>query len=206
MKIVEKRIHPFQEHHFFTPIRDKVNYARVLLISIRNLLIDYGEPEVNNNCHMKLYIDKMSRLFFYKNTKYFSISFPFLVTIDEEQVVEVRTFTGLTIDNKAISSALSILNDSDFKLSPSLTDYYIQNESNEFIGISLLEELFQTEPSYIRYDIDPENENGRLHPLNHFDINYSPYGTFKLGLNEHIIKENFENTLDINTECSYLKE
>lgn len=204
MKIVDKRIHSFQEKDFFKPIRDKIDFVRVLLISIRNLLIDFGEPAENNNCHMKLYVDKMSRLFFYKDNKYYSISFPFTVIIDNEIVEEVQTITGQTVDNKAISSALSILNDSNFQLSPSLTDYYIQNDTSEFIGISLLEELFQTEPSYIRYDIDPNNVNGKLHPLNHLDINYSTYGTFKFGLDEHIIKEGFENALNINTDCSFL--
>jgi hypothetical protein len=153
---------------------------------------------------MKLLVDKMSRLFFYKEKKYFSLSFPFTTLIDNNKVTKITTLTGKSISNQSLSSALLVLNDEQFKLNPSLLDYYIQANNGESIGISILEEIFQSEPAYVRYDHDIDNEDGKKHPLNHLDINYSSYGTYKLGLNNIIIESNFEDVLNINTDCSYL--
>lgn len=76
----------------------------------------------------------------------------------------------------------------------------------ESLGLSLLEEILRFEPSYIRYDNDPYNENGKLHPLHHLDINYSTYGTFKIGFNNSISSNYFENFQNTNTDCSYIAD
>jgi hypothetical protein len=91
-------------------------------------------------------------------------------------------------------------------LNPSLIDFHIEPNSNESLGLFLLEEIFQFEPSYIRYDNDPDNENGKLHPLNHLDINYSQYSTFKQGLNETISQAYFKNLQNTKTECIFLTD
>ncbi|MBW2937413.1 hypothetical protein KXJ69_04810 [Aureisphaera sp. CAU 1614] len=148
----------------------------------------------------------MSRLFFYRQDKFFSVAFPFSVITEDDEIVEISSFSGISIDSKALSSVLSILEDSSFKLNPSVTDYYIESNTVENIGISLLEEIFQSEPSYVRYDYDPKYVNGRLHPLHHLDINYSSYGTYKLGLNNSIAIDYFDNILNLNTDCTYLED
>lgn len=148
----------------------------------------------------------MNRLFFYKGNKYFSISFPFFVQIEGENVVEIATYSGKPLDFKTISAIISIIDSEEFRLNPSLIDFYIEPLSISYSGLFLLEEIFQFEPSYIRYDFDPLKENGKFHPLHHLDINYSTYGTYKLGLNHNIEKQDFEDTLNILSECSYLEE
>ncbi len=206
MKVVVKDILPFQEHLFFFAIRNKIDYTRLLVYGARQLLLEIetgGEAKVSSN--MKLIVNKMSRLFFYKDKKYFSISFPFLTTIDNENnVVELTTYTGKRLDNQSISAVISIINSEQFKLNPSLIDFYIEPNGIESSGLLLLEEIFQFEPSYIRYDNDPNNENGKLHPLNHLDVNYSQYSTFKFGLPKEITSEYFENLQDIKTDCSFV--
>lgn len=205
MKIVVKDILPFQEHHFFFAIRDKIDYTRLLVYGARQLLlaIETGETKVSSN--MKLIVDKMSRLFFYKNKKYFSVAFPFITTLDNENnVIEFTTYTGKRLDNQSISAVISIIDSEEFKLNPSLIDFYIEPNGIESSGLLLLEEIFQFEPSYIRYDSDPDNEKGKLHPLNHLDINYSQYSTFKLGLTKEITFDYFENLQNIKTDCSFL--
>ncbi len=205
MKIVIKDILPFQERHFFFPIREKTDYIRLLVYGARQLLleIETGETKVSSN--MKLIVDKMSRLFFYKEKKYFSISFPFLTTLDDmNNVIELTTYTGKRLDSQSISSVISIIDSEHFKLNPSLIDFYIEPYGIESSGLMLLEEIFQFEPSYIRYDNDPENEKGKLHPLNHLDFNYSQYSTFKFGLPKEISSEYFENLQNIKTDCSFV--
>jgi hypothetical protein len=205
VKIVVKDILPFQEQHFFFAIRNKIDYARLLVYGARQLLlaIETGETKVYSN--MKLIVDKMSRLFFYKNKKYFSVSFPFITTLDNENnVIELTTYTGKRLDHQSISAVISIIDSEEFKLNPSLIDFYIEPNGIESSGVLLLEEIFQFEPSYIRYDSDPDNEKGKLHPLNHLDINYSQYSTFKLGLPKEITFDYFENLQNIKTDCSFV--
>ena len=101
---------------------------------------------------------------------------------------------------------LSILDDEQFILNPSLTDFYIESNIIDTNGILILEEIFLSEPAYIRYDHDSDNENGKLHPLNHLDVNYSAYGTFKLGLENLMVENYFEDVLNIKTDCSYLNK
>ena len=205
MKTIDKLIPKFQEDIFFSAIRDKRDFAKLLAISARNLLIDFTEFQtLEATCTMKLVVDKMSRMFYFKDGKYFSISFPFIVLISDGQVTEISTFTGKKVDNKSISAIISILEEEQFQLNPSLLDIYIASNDLSFIGIELLEEIFQSEPCYIRYDNDPTNENGNLHPLHHLDINYSSYGTYKVGLSDVIPIKNFEDVLNINTNCSFL--
>lgn len=204
MKVVERLIFPFQEKDFFTPIRDKIDYARIVVLGARQLLLNSEVDGFESNSHMRLIVDKMSRLFFYKDKKYFSISFPFTAIIEDSEVIELTSYSGRKIDNRNISAVISILDSSDFRLNPSLIDFYIEPNSIETTGISLLEEIFMFEPSYIRYDLDPEHENGKLHPLNHLDINYSQYSTFKLGLNATITEHYFENIQNTKTECSFI--
>lgn len=207
MKTFERDILSFQQDLFFIPIRDKVDYARVLLNAARSLIIDYttgNRSEVAGN--FKLVIDKMSRLFFYTNCKFFSISFPFRVGIDQDGLIEIETYRGRLLDSKAISSSISILKNNQFLLKPSPIEYFGEIDGSDIEGLFLLEEIFQFEPAYIRYDNDPDNVNGNLHPLDHLDLNYSSYGTYKIGLKKAIDGSYFENIVNISTDCSFLTD
>jgi hypothetical protein len=68
-----------------------------------------------------------------------------------------------------------------------------------------LEEIFRAEPGYIRFDHDPKHAKPDLHPLNHIDINYSTYSTYKIGLKDRMIGDHFEDMLNTNTNCQFLK-
>ncbi|MDF9799770.1 hypothetical protein OKW21_005033 [Catalinimonas alkaloidigena] len=205
MKLIEREIFPFKENEFFQPLRDKIDFARIIIYSARYLLLNFPTDDIECNSKIKLCIDKMSRLFFYKEKRYFSVSFPFSVQTDGTEITDMSTLSGKSINSKSLSSVVSILEDPAFKLNPSLTDYYIDSDTAESIGISILEEVFQSEPGYIRYDNDPENEDGKIHPLNHLDVNYSSYGTYKIGLDNEIETVFFDDILNIRTDCSFLK-
>ena len=205
MKIIDRKILPFQENNFFSPIRDKIDYVRLIAFSARQLLLNVQDPSGLSTSHLRLVVDKMSRLFFYKDNKYFSVSFPLFANIaGDNQVTELTTYSGCNLDSQVISSIISVIDDAAFRTDTSFINFFLNQDDSESSHLYLLEELFQFEPSYIRYDCDPENENGSVHPLHHLDINYSQYGTFKLGLSRGIASEYFEDIQNVKTDCTFL--
>ena len=203
MKVIERGIQNFEEKDFFSPIRDKASFARLIVCSARQLLLPPVE-EIHSTSKLKLIVDKMSRLFFYHGNKYFSIAFPLTVITNSEEGTDITTYSGKKIDFENISAVIAILNSDHFRNYRSLIDFPIEPSSFEESGIYLLEEIMQFEPSYIRYDNDPTNENSKLHPLDHLDINYSQPGAYKLGLPKAISRAYFENLQNINTECCFI--
>ena len=82
-------------------------------------------------------------------------------------------------------------------------DGYTDKDIDMCFGLIL--RLLSMELGYIRYDYDPERENGRLHPLYHVDINYSTKGTYKLGMNKKMETAEFIDMLDTKTDCRYVQ-
>lgn len=82
-------------------------------------------------------------------------------------------------------------------------DEYTEDEVEKCFNLIL--RLLSTELGYIRYDYDAEHEKGALHPLYHFDVNYSSKGTYKLGIDKKMKMEDFVDLLDIKTECRYIR-
>ncbi len=68
----------------------------------------------------------------------------------------------------------------------------------------ILKRLYSIEYGYLRFDYDEEQENGKLHPLNHLDINFVNSNQFKIGLNKKITLEEFTDIIDLTTDCYYL--
>lgn len=212
MKTFQLSLNELQERELFDPIYSKLDYARFFLLSSRYMLMNISS---NSKSFLSLKIDKSKRLYCYSENKFFSVAYPCSIDIDNNHIVQLRTINGIDLNYYSISSALSILKDEIFINNPSLTNFYLsynptadlllENTVNVELGISLLEEVFQYEPSYIRYDYDEKNKNGNLHPLNHFDICYSSEGTFKIGIDDKIDFDFFKNILDINTDCIFVK-
>lgn len=203
MSIFEIKIPAYEENTIFNPIRDKIDYIKILMV-VTNFLLLSKHLNPNEYIYGKIIVEKMSRIFIYQDDKYFSVSFPFVVDVDDEGNIFVKTYSGKNLNHKTISEILYILNSSEFNLSRSLIDFYIDPNDIDYNTIYLLEEILMHEPSYMRYDYDKKRENGKLHPLYHLDINYSQYSTFKIGLNRRIEPDFFEDIHNVKTDCCYI--
>lgn len=205
MSVFDIKIPDYEYDSILKPIRDKVDYVKVLMVSIKFfLLTKHLKP--HDYIQGKIIIDKMSRLFIYDNDKYFSLSFPFII-YEEEGDYYVKTYSGKIINQKSISEILYIINSNQFNLSRSLIDFYIDPDDIDFSTIYLLEEILMFEPSYMRYDYDPDptRVDAEFHPLHHLDIHYSNYSTLKIGLDDRIEPEFFENLHNLRKVCCYIK-
>lgn len=204
MKIINRNIEPFQEKDFFSPVRNKLDYAHIVLNAAKIMLLNISFKEKHTASIFKVKIARMSRIFVFTEGKFFSLSFPFNVQTHDGMVSEISTYSGIIVNSMTISFALSFLEEMKSEHKPSLSDLSHFAEKHEYDGLYLLEEILLLESAYLRYDHDIVNANGRLHPLHHLDLNYSSYGTYKLGLSSAMIASNFEDILDIDTDCTFL--
>jgi len=227
MKRYEFNIHKGLIEKFFPKkrIKTKAQIIEVLMGSIQLILQNNEVSKEKIAGKIILIVDKMSRLFFISENKYYSIAFPFFIEeVDNNFTLRLQKFdyldyiedendTFIELDYQIISNILSFIKCDNFKEQCSLDfitpiDEYEQYDKNFWI---FLRELLLMEDGYIRYDYDQENykkakESGEihLHPLNHFDLFYTSNATFKIGLNSNLNDDDFIDFLNINTNCQYL--
>lgn len=198
-------------------IKTKPHLIEILMEAARFVLIqndsELQTPDDKAVGKIVIYIDKMSRLFFFTNNKYYSIALPFYI-IEEENKIRISFKNQVDVTPLLISKVISVINCDEFKEQCSLG--FItpicegEEECDENFWV-FLRELLLMDDGYIRYDFDQKNydeavENGEehKHPLNHYDLFYSNNATFKIGLSDKITNDNFINLLNTKTECEYL--
>jgi hypothetical protein len=213
MKCIVRKIENYCINDFFSPLRSIKDYA-VLVLNATKLLLNendevrFKQQENYSYPYMKLVVKRMSRLFFYYNSsKYYTIGFPFHIEIitqsDEQFVLEIST-KGILIDYATISQAFTVLNS---MTSESVIDaMWGEDECIPETSYLLVENIMQHEPCYIRYDHDKKYEKELFHPLDHFDINFSSHGTYKLGLKHPIDTSYFENIVDVEMGCKFIEK
>lgn len=196
-------------------IKNKTHIIELLMEATRYILINPTIKPDKIVGKIVLYVDKMSRLFFFTENKYFSVSFPFLVhELDEEQKHKFSFQNDIHIDSRLIGQVLQIIKCDEFKEKCSLDfvapicDYEENCDENFWI---FLRELLLMEDGYVRYDFDEDNHKKfkakgeeHLHPLNHYDLFYSNNTTFKIGLNNRINEEKFIDFVNVKTSCLYI--
>lgn len=157
-----------------------------------------------------IYMDKMKRIVISTENQLFSIGFPFNVDIDNVKITYLNN--TITINNHILSVIESLINVLDERCSiEEILEKIWEEEGFEqasdaekYSICTLITVLLSYEVGYIRYDYDDVHENGKLHPLNHFDVNYSTNTTYKIGANKKLDIELFLKLLDITSECLYL--
>ncbi|MDH0241008.1 hypothetical protein JJJ22_00985 [Aeromonas caviae] len=199
----------FQVNLFFASIRSKKEIISLLMKSLK--LISAYEKPVHKlvKGKMILSVDKMSRLFFFSETKYFSINFPFFINDSGDKIIFYSNNIS-DIDSAITSDVLSLISNDASLMSDSIFEFIdpiseIAVYKDEFW--SFFRELILFEDGYIRYDHDDNKKrvHATKHPINHYDICYSSNATFKIGLNNKIGHDKFMDLVNINTDCHFIK-
>ncbi len=193
---------------FFICIRSKVDIIELLMRAIVVMLLNKKPFNENQNKgELVLLVSKMSRLFFFSENKSFSVNFPFAVLEGLSGELSFSSKLIPNIDHKITSDVIGLVNSDEFVNSNCIYQFNdriaeIEDTSQGFW--SLIKELLLCEDGYIRYDYDKENQNEKIHPLNHLDVFYSSHPTFKIGLQNKISNETLIDLLDLKTDCHYL--
>jgi len=198
-------------------IKTKAHVIEILMEATRFILLqndpDFIIKDDDRIGKMILYVDKMSRIFFFADKKYYSIVFPFHL-LKEENKFKLIFKNDIEVTSQLISKVISIIHCDEFKeqcglnfITP-ICDFDDECDENFWV---FLRELLLMEDGYIRYDFDKENYDKAIkkgkehqHPLNHYDIFYSSDATFKIGLTDVLGNDTFINLLDVNSDCEYL--
>ncbi|MDX8572654.1 hypothetical protein OZ666_13260 [Elizabethkingia sp. HX QKY] len=196
-------------------IKSKFQIIEILLEACRYILYNKREKEIKSEYKVILHIDKMNRIFFVSKTKMYSITFPFSVnidshtdhvTLDYKEIMEINSLTISNLLEIIKSSYLSSHNCLEF-IEPII--FYEDNQKINYWNV--LRDLLLLEDGYLRYDYDEKGfqdarEKGKehKHPLNHLDIFYTNQATFKVGLENQYLYEDFRNILDLEEDCKYL--
>ncbi|MDN0039778.1 hypothetical protein QVO03_05755 [Bacillus aerophilus] len=199
------------------PIRTKKHVIMLMLEAIP-LLTNADVLERPSNNYIILRVDKMKRLFFVIENKIFSFNFPFNVEVQEEK-------NNPIIYDSITDLELNALNLTVLKSAFEETFYGNENQGILDLDSELMQVIdsFDTKPNkdqvwqilktlqmfesgYLRYDYDEVRENGKLHPLNHIDINYTSDGTFKIGINDTLDCNTFIDILDVNTDSYFISK
>lgn len=196
------------------PVRKKQDSISIILDVLNILLIGGEQYHIKGKVVLK--IDKMSRLFCFLEDKYFSIIFPFDIEQRTEETGICRIFDAalnMEIDSRLIVLLRRMLERIDFEERPIdeiIENAYLDVGDEGYTGteisncFSLILRLFSMELGYVRYDYDPEHQNGTLHPLYHLDVNYSSNGTYKIGIKKEMKETEFVDLLDRTTACRYI--
>lgn len=198
------------------PIRNKNHIITLMFEAIT--LLTYGDILENpTNNYVVLRVDKMKRLFFVIEDKVYSFNFPFNIEIKEGErnPIIYDPVSDLELDALNLTILRSAheemfyqddgkgdILDLDSELIQ-VIDCFDTNHNKDIIW-KIFKMLLTFEAGYLRYDYDEKREKGKLHPLNHLDINYSSEGTFKIGINNKVDYNTFIDILDIRTDCYFI--
>ncbi len=208
MKEYSFNIDQRQVRQLFSPIREKRDVVRLLMRIIKLMLVN-SSPRANEvKGEVVLHVSKMSRLFFFSDFRYFSVCFPFSVR-EGMDTFEFSLGGVVDVDSKITSDVLSFI-DSDANFNINCAYQFIEPvldisryEPNFW---TLLLKLLTLDDGYIRYDYDEENEQGLIHPKNHYDVFYSSNSTFKVGLKGKLKKEEMIDFVKLESDCHFLEE
>jgi len=199
---------------FFIPIRKKTSVIKVLMKALQYMFINPSVPQEKIVGKLLVQVDKMSRLFFITDGKYYSIVLPCTIT-EKDNIYNFKFNGSIDIDHDLVSKVLTaisydeLLINSGLDIFDSISEFENKNEDfREFLkGLLLMDD------GYIRYDYDEKTNNQykeqgqeHHHPLNHYDIFYSTRATFKIGLPEKLNQSEFIDVLNTKSECKYLKK
>ena len=206
MKKFEFSLDKFQLSRMLSSFREKKDIIN-LWMSVIKLVLSYSKP---SDCDVAgvliLHVDKMSRIFISSEEKSFSTSFPFSI-YEKDSLLEFGATSCPVVDNKVTSDIISLINANNILCSRNVVEF-----ADPLMDISgdpdmiweLFRDLMLCDDGYIRIDHDPDNENGKIHPLDHIDIFYSQSATFKIGLLERPDLTGFHDILNYRTDCHFL--
>ncbi|MBB3261194.1 hypothetical protein F4827_006103 [Paraburkholderia bannensis] len=209
MKRFDLAIDKYQAEELFSAVRSKKDVIVLWMQAIKMFLANQPAENDKKIADLSIVVRSMSRLFCELNNgdKIFSVAFPFNSKSVEGRL-EFSSREGVLIDSRVSSQVLTLIQGNGIFDCLDFNDFIdpifdAADVDNNLWG--LIRELMLVEDAYLRYDNDPDQVNGHIHPLHHIDMYYSSSGSFKIGLDQQIDKASLIGILSTETDCHYLR-
>lgn len=209
---ITERMH---KKFFDFPIRKKRD-SIILLINLCDYLLNFSQISDSEKIISSMYIKNNNgyRLFYEESGKTYTLCSPFRFYVVDDSIEITNSILGI-IGNPEISLLKRIFITEKLYSLKDAVDSYCLIETiiyEDFNSISItpqemwnfLISFISYESGYLRYDYDPKNCNGKIHPLHHLDIFYTNYSTFKFGIKKTMPIEDFIDMFDSETDQLYL--
>lgn len=146
-----------------------------------------------------------------KTDGFFSMAIPFQV-IDEGEVVYFNfDAIGEPVSGRLISILRNAILTTDGRIISheeivcSICDSFGLDVSEATHYYDAFASLIADDHGYFRFDDDPKNEDGKVHPRYHFDFFYKNSSSIKVGIDRHADIECFYSLFDGDREKHYLR-
>lgn len=198
----------YQTANLLSAFREKANVVMFWMQAAKTIL-SFVEPNPDQvRGKMIVCTGRMHRIFVESEGKVFSTALPFSVK-KSDGFYACTLRSGIDLSSKLTSEVIAALSTTS-----SFRNIEILGFADDIMGVSddpntlwaALSELINSDDGYLRFDHDPDREDGRRHPLNHIDIFFSQSATFKLGIDERLEIDAFSDLLNVQTDCHYLSK
>ena len=200
-------------------IREREDVALNILLFLKAICYkrDYGGNGSGLQC---FYYPNIHRFMWgNENKSIHSLSIPWKIEEDEETRCFLPRFKEYYWKNEYCDMLTCLFNDIKNHggclegmysiydgFSDMLEQFHIENKTDENNLWAFFISLYTYESGYVRYDYDPINEDGHLHPIHHLDVNYSSRDSYKIGLNRHMSFHELAELIDVSTDCYYAEK
>lgn len=200
-------LQPFQREKLFSHVTNSREMMAVYLSALEYIQYWHGNSRVSRRPFMLVDLDETHRVFLVDKDKIISFAFLLNIKLNGYDLNDISNYVrGIFLQNhkisaREISEAKQIL--SNCAEPNSLYCYNVLDEDSSLSeeSIYLFEHLLFVEWGYIRFDHDPSHAITGIHPVEHFDINYSSPCSYKIGLNRQVKVEDVINMLNKRTAC-----
>lgn len=188
----------------FVPVRSSIDnlYNIINVIDIIKTFEDKISKDSLDDFDLAIFTGPCNRALVRNGDGYFTMTIPFQI-IDNGKNIDfnydlaetkvdwlflyiIRKAIEVSKDNGIDSDDISLAINDSFDLDFTETKYY----SNIFFN------LLSEDHGYFRFDDDPVNENGEVHPRYHFDFFFRNTSSVKIGVSESVSIEYFLSLFD----------
>ncbi len=207
MKII-LNLQKYQREKLFSHITNVRDMMKVCLDALEYLQYWQGNPKAEKRPFMIVDLDDTHRIYLVDKDKIISFSFLLNIKLDGCDLSDTtNSVSGVflkkhKITAREISEAKQIL--TNCAEPESLYCYNVLEEDTDLSieSIYLFEHLLFLEWGYLRFDHDPSSAIPGLHPTNHFDVNFNPMCSYKLGVDRQLEVTTIIDMVNKHTVCA----
>lgn len=198
----------------FCAVRDSLdNLSNVLKIAeIVNSCDYFSTQRREESFDLVVFSGNHRRAVIRKEDGHFSMSIPFQIVHSGKKITFNSDFLGEEVNGRLISifkNAIKTIKSSSHsheEIVLSIAESFSLDIGHATRYYDAFAALISEDHGYFRFDDDPDNENGHLHPRYHFDIFYKNNTAIKIGYDQAAGIDCFYSLFDNSTPKKYLTE